>query len=144
MSELNLTKAKDSEISQNLTEAEAILKKELVDEWQKRLAAEDQVTKLQKELEAVQQKLKVSEDETEKLKKELGENKKTDLTMDSLKDNPQMVLFHTGLHSFAALRMVFDLALKTLPSVRIHGKRKLSNFAEFLITLIKPRLYLRN
>ena len=78
-----MTKAKDSEISQDLTEA-AILKKELVDEQRKRLVAEDQVTKLQKELEDMQQKLKVSEDETEKLRKELEANKKTDLTMDSL------------------------------------------------------------
>ena len=86
-----------------------------MDEQQKRLAAEDQVTKLQKELEDVQKKLKVSEDETEKLKKALEVNKKIDLTMDSLKDNPQLVLFYSGLPSFAALRMVFDLELKTLP-----------------------------
>ena len=55
-----------------------------------------------------------------------------------------MVPFYTGLPSFAALRMVFDLALKTLPSVRMHGNRKLSNFTEFLITLIKLRLDVRN
>ena len=104
---------------------------------------EDQVTKLQKELKGVQQKLKVSEDEAEKLRKESEENKKTDFTMDSLKDNPKKILVYTGLPSFAAHRMVFDLVWKTLPSVRIHGNRKLSNFAEFLITLIKLQLDLK-
>lgn len=40
--------------------------------------------------------------------------------------------------------MVFDLALKTLLSLRTHGNRKLSNFTEFLITLVKRRLDLRS
>ena len=40
--------------------------------------------------------------------------------------------------------MVFELALKVLPSNRPHGNRKLDNFTEFLITMVKLRLNLKN
>lgn len=113
-------------------------------EEDEQFAVKDVVTKLQSELKNTQQKLKVAEDQTEEIKKELEERKKTDLTMDSLKDNPRAVHFYTGLPSFGVLMMIFNLAQKTLPSVRTHGNRKLSNFSEFLITLVKLRLNLRN
>lgn len=58
ISQQNSINANDHEISQDFTAAEAILKKELEDERQKRLAAEDQVSKLQKEIEDVQKKLR--------------------------------------------------------------------------------------
>ena len=52
-----------------------------------------------------------------------------------------MVLFFTGLPKFSILRKVF---LKVLPTSRVHGNRVLDNFSEFLMTLMKLRLNLKN
>jgi len=64
---------------------------------------------------------------------------------ESLKENDNKVLFYTGLPNFAILKMVFESALKVLPSIILpHGNRKLDNFTEFLITMVKLRPNLKN
>ena len=66
------------------------------------------------------------------------------LTMENLKDNEKLVKFYTGLPDYDTLMAVFDLACKCLPSTTQHGLRKLTNDDEFLLTLVKLRLNLRN
>lgn len=138
----------DQEITHLSPEAElSLLREKLANEQQKRIEAESQVTQLQKELDDTKQRLQRAESQVDVLQKkvhDLERLKRPDLTQNSLKDNPKMVQFYTGLPSFATLMIVFNLALNTLPSVRTHGNRKLSNFTEFLLTLIKLRLDLRN
>jgi len=64
--------------------------------------------------------------------------------MEGLKENEKYVKFYTGLPDYDTLKAVLDLACKCLPSTVKHGLRKLTNDDEFLLTIIKLRLNLRN
>ena len=64
--------------------------------------------------------------------------------MDSLKENEKFVKFYTGLPDYDTLKTVFDRTCKCLPSTAQHGLRKLTNDDEFLLTMVKLRLNLRN
>ena len=66
------------------------------------------------------------------------------LSMDNLKENEKFVKFYTGLPDYDTLKVVFDLACKCLQSTIQHGLRRLTNDDEFLLTIIKLRLNLRN
>ena len=55
-----------------------------------------------------------------------------------------MVTYYTGLPNFETLTLVFDLAQKVMPNSKEHGNRKLTNFDEFLLVMIKLRLNLQN
>ena len=59
------------------------------------------------------------------VKTDLEELRKDLLMWESLKENDDKVLFYTGLPKFSILKMVFELALKVLPSI--------DNFTEFLL-----------
>ena len=55
-----------------------------------------------------------------------------------------MVTYYTGLPSLASLMLVYELALKVIPVTKEHGKRKLTNFEEFMFTIVKLRLNLQH
>ena len=100
----------------------------------------------EKELEQTKKELQQAKEELDQAKAELEELKKDQLTWQGLENNDNKVLFYTGLPNFVILKMVFELALKVLPpsSIKPHGNRKLDNFTEFLITVAKLRLNLKN
>ena len=66
------------------------------------------------------------------------------LSMDNLKEKEKFVKFYTGLLDYDTLKAVFDLACKCLLSTTQHGLHKLTNDDEFLLTMVKLRLNLRN
>ena len=66
------------------------------------------------------------------------------LSMESLKENEKFINFYTGLPDYDTLKAVLDLACKSLQSTVPHGLRKLTNDDEFLLTIVKLRLNLRN
>ena len=55
-----------------------------------------------------------------------------------------MVTYYTGLPNFETLTLVFDLAQKVMPNSKERGNRKLTNFDEILLVMIKLRLNLQN
>ena len=106
---------------------------------------------LKKELEQVRNETEHARKEAEQssLKVELftlkmEELNKNQFTMETLEKSNAKVLFFTGLPKFSILRKVFELALKVLPTSRAHENRVLDNFSEFLMTLMKLRLNLKN
>lgn len=66
------------------------------------------------------------------------------ISMTMLKNNESFVKFYTGLPDHDTLKAVFDLCCECLPSTTEHGHRKLTNEDEFLLTIMKLRLNLRN
>ena len=88
--------------------------------------------------------LRIKDQKLEMLQEKIDDFSRRQLTFEALQGDDKMVLFYTGLPNFATLQLVYDLALKVLPSTRPHGNRKLDNFTEYLLTLVKLRLNLRN
>ena len=99
------------------------------------------------------------ESEVDLLKKELQKSKSTceelrsqlhklrngpTITQEELQSDKEMVTYYTGLPSFATLMLVFELALKVIPVPKEHGNRKLTNFEEFMLTIVKLRLNLQH
>lgn len=113
------------------------LKLKVQSEQQKREAAEAEVAVLKN-------KLKLVDHNLSELREEIDCIKATQLTNETLQHNDKMVLFYTGLPSYETLKLVYDLALNVLPRVCPHGNRKLDNFSECVLTLVKLRLNLRN
>ena len=66
------------------------------------------------------------------------------ISMTALRNNEGLVKFYTGLPDHDTLKAVFDLCSECLPSTTEHGQRKLTNHDEFLMTMIKLRLNLKN
>ena len=58
-------------------------------------------------------------------------------------ENNDMVTYYTGLPNFETLMLVFELAQKVILISKEHGNRKLTNFDEFLLVIVKLRLNLR-
>ena len=55
-----------------------------------------------------------------------------------------MKTYYTGLPNFETLTLVFDLVQKVMPNSKEHGNRKLTNFDEFLLVMIKLQLNLQD
>ena len=72
---------------------------------------------------------------------EMKQIKQNELTMETLEKSDKKVLFFTGLPKFT---MVYELAVKVLPTSQTHENRVLGNFSELLMTLIKLWLNLKN
>ena len=88
--------------------------------------------------------MKLQDHNLTKLREEIDHIKATQLTLDTLQGNDKMVLFYTGLPNYETLKLVYDLALNVLATKCPHGNRKLDNFSECVLTLVKLRLNLRN
>lgn len=88
------------------------------------------------------------EEYKQKLQSQLQEGKllqaRPIIIKDQLQENENMVPYCTGLPNFETLTLVFDLAQKVMPNSKEHGNRKLNNFDEFLLVIIKFRLNLQN
>ena len=66
------------------------------------------------------------------------------ITKEKLQENEYMLTYYTALLNYETLTLVFELAQKVMPNSKEHGNRKLTNFEEFLLVLIKLRLNLQN
>ena len=66
------------------------------------------------------------------------------ITKEKLQENEDMLTYYTALPNYETLTLVFELAQKVMPNSKEHGNRKLTNFEEFLLVLIKLRLNLQN
>ena len=84
--------------------------------------------------------MKLQDHNLTKLREEIDHIKATQLTLDTLQGNDKMVLFYTGLPNYETLKLVYDLALNVLATKCPHGNRKLDNFSECVLTLVKLRL----
>ena len=102
-------------------------------------------TDSQLEIHQLRQKL---EDCNQKLQLHLQEIKalqaRPTITKEQLQENNDMVTYYTGLPNFETLMLVFELAEKVMLNSKEHGNRKLTNFDEFLLVMIKLRLNLQN
>ena len=93
----------------------------------------------------VQQQKGVSEVQVVKdMEKKIKDLESKCISMNALEDNDNLVKFYTGLPDYGTLKAVFDLCCNCLPSTTEHGSRKLTNHNEFLLTLLKLRLNLKN
>ena len=106
----------------------------------------DNLAEARRKLHQAEKEVEQAKKETDQAKAESQELKQNQLTWEGSEKKDNKVLSYTGLPNFAILKMVFDLALKVLPplSIKPHGNRKLDNYTEFLITLVKLRLNLKN
>ena len=125
---------------------------------QKKEEAERELEQVKNETVLLKQELEQARYETEHARKEAEQSslkvelftvemeqlKQNQFTMETLEKSNEKVLFFTGLPKFSILRKVFELALKVLPTSHVHGNRVLDNFSEFLMTLMKLRLNLKN
>ena len=125
---------------------------------QKKEEAERELEQVKNETVLLKKELEQARNETEHTRKEAKQSslkvelftlemeqlKQNQFTMETLEKSNEKVLFFTGLSKFSILRKVFELALKVLPTSRVHGNRVLDNFSEFLMTLMKLRLNLKN
>ena len=125
---------------------------------QKKEEAERELEQVKNETVLLKKELEQARNETEHARKEAEQSslkvelftlemeqlKQNQFTMETLEKSNEKVLFFTGLPKFSILRKVFELALKVLPTSRVHGNRVLDNFSEFLMTLMKLRLNLKN
>ena len=93
---------------------------------------------LGRKLAQAEKELQQAKEELDLAKAKLEELTKDQLTWQGLENNDNKVLFYTGLPNFAILKIVFE----GLPPsfIKSHGNRKLDNFTEFLITIVKLRL----
>jgi len=66
------------------------------------------------------------------------------ITKEQLQENKDIVTYYTGLPNFETLKLVFELAQKVIPNSKEYGNRKLTNFDEFLLVMLKPRLNLQS
>ena len=99
---------------------------------------------LQKELTTLKESLKTAENRASDLESKLSKLRKTKLSLDVLKENSKIVPFYTGLPNLDTLMLVFEHASKSLPFSNVHGNKKLSNFSDFLLMIVKLRLDLKN
>ena len=134
------------------------LEGQLKHSMQKKEEAERELEQVKNETVLLKKELEQARNETEHARKEAEQSslkvelftlemeqlKQNQFTMETLEKSNEKVLFFTGLPKFSILRKVFELALKVLPTSRVHGNRVLDNFSEFLMTLMKLRLNLKN
>ena len=66
------------------------------------------------------------------------------VSKEELQADKEMVTYYTGLPNFATLMLVFELALNVISVSKEHGNRKLTNFDEFFLTMMKLRLNLQH
>lgn len=59
------------------------------------------------------------------------------ITKEQFQENNDMVTCYSGLSNFETLTLVFELAQKVMLNSKEHGNRKLTNFDEFLLVMIK-------
>ena len=69
---------------------------------------------------------------------------RTTITKEQLQEDEDMVTYYTGLPNLGTLTLVFELTEKVIPNSKEHGNRKLTNFEEFLLVMIKLQLNLQN
>ena len=134
------------------------LEGQLKDSLQKKEEAERELEQVKNETVLLKKELEQARNETEHARKEAEQSslkvelftiemeqlKQNQFTMETLEKSNEKVIFFTGLPKFSILRKVFELALKVLPTSHVHGNRVLDNFSEFLMTLMKLRLNLKN
>jgi len=118
--------------------------KETILRYESQLHGEPYVEKASSDFDASHQQTAATDTEIKEMQKKISTLESRCLTMESLKDNDKQVKFYTGLPNYDTLKIVFELASKCLPSTTEHGHRKLTNSDEFLLTMIKLRLNLRN
>ena len=131
---------------------------QLKDSLEKKEEVERELEQVKKEAMLLKKELEQARHETEHAKKqaeqcsskvellmaEMERLQQNELTMEALEKSNEKVLFFTGLPKFTILKMVYELAVKVLPTSQTHGNRALGNFSEFLVTLMKLRLNLKN
>ena len=131
---------------------------QLKDSLEKKEEVERELEQVKKEAMLLKKELEQARHETEHAKKqaeqcsskvellmaEMERLQQNELTMEALEKSNEKVLFFTGLPKFTILKMVYELAVKVLPTSKTHGNRALGNFSEFLVTLMKLRLNLKN
>ena len=125
-------------------EAENAKLKETISRYESQLHGESHVEKASSDSDASHQQTAVKDAVVKEIQKTISTLESRCLTMESLKDNNKLVKFYTGLPNYDTLKVVFELASKCLLSTTEHGHRKLTNGDEFLLTMVKLRLNLRN
>ena len=106
------------------------------------LEAED--AELKEKIEELHVKQQKDAFEVQDMEKKIKDLESKCISMNAIEDNENLVKFYTGLPDYDTLKAVFDLCCDCLPSTAEHGSRKLTNHNEFLLTLMKLRLNLRN
>jgi len=99
---------------------------------------------LESEVEMLKKELDDSKLSCQKLKSKLHElqNGPT-VSKEELQADDKMVTYYTGLPNFSTLILVFELVLKVISVSKEHGNRKLTNFDESFLTMMKLRLTLQ-
>ena len=100
--------------------------------------SQSEIHQLRQKLEDCNQKLQLHMQEIKALQA------RPTITKEQLQENNDMVTYYTGLPNFETLMLVFELAEKVMLNSKEHGNRKLTNFDEFLLVMIKLRLNLQN
>ena len=131
----NVTSNEGIKIEDHITNEELVTDE---DQMPREEDSQSVIHQLRRELEECKQKLQSQLQEAKLLQA------RPTIIKEQLQENEDMVTYYTGLPNFETLTLVFDLAQKVMPNSKEHGNRKLTNFDEFLLVMIKLRLNLQN